>query len=99
MAKELLIGIQEAGVMHTVFNEFDTDTRFRMVKEAGVFDYFDKPPTPADGAIFKRASEKYGIPLTAGGLCYMLVRDEPLLQWHLQMAGGGGARGRGGQIV
>ncbi len=86
MAKELLIGIQEAGVMHTVWNEFDTDTRFRMVKEAGVFDYFDKTPTPADGAIFKRVSQKHGLPLTAGGWFYMLGRDEPLLQWHLQMA-------------
>ncbi len=98
MAKELLIGIQEAGVMHTVFNEFDTDTRFRMVKGAGVFDYFDKTPTPADGAIFKRASEKYGIPLTAGGWFYMLGRDEPLLQWHLQMAKEYGTRVQNVQI-
>lgn len=86
MAKELKIGIQEAGVMHTVYNEFDTDTKFRMVKEAGVFDYFDKTPTPADGAIFKNVSQKYGIPLTAGGWFYLLGRDEPLLHWHLQMA-------------
>jgi hypothetical protein len=86
VTKELQIGIQEAGVMHTVWNEFDTDTRFRMVKEAGVFDYFDKTPTPADGAIFKRAAQKYDLPLTAGGWFYMLGRDEPLLQWHLQMA-------------
>jgi hypothetical protein len=86
MAKELRIGIQEAGVMHSVWNEFDTDTRFRMVKEAGVFDYFDKTPTPADAAVFRRASEKYGVPITAGGWFYMLGRDEPLLQWHLQVA-------------
>jgi len=58
MAKELLIGIQEAGVMNTVWNEFDTDTRFRMVKDAGVFDYFDKTPAPPDAAIFKRAIAK-----------------------------------------
>ena len=42
--KDLLIGITEAGVMHSVMNEFDLDTRFRMVKEAGVFDYLDKTP-------------------------------------------------------
>ena len=72
--------------MHAVWNEFDTDTRFRMVKESGVFDYFDKTPTPADGPVFLRASQKHGIPLTAGGWFYMLGRDEPLLEWHLRMA-------------
>lgn len=86
MTKELLIGIQEAGVMNTVWNEFDLDTRFRMVKESGVFDYYDKTPTPYDGPQFRRAVEKYGLPLTAGGWFYLLGRDEPLLQWHLQVA-------------
>ncbi len=98
MAKELLIGIQEAGVMHTVWNEFDTDTRFRMVKDSGVFDYFDKTPAPPDAAIFKRAISKYGIPLTAGGWFYQLGRDEPLLQWHLQMAAEYGTRVQNVQI-
>src|SRR4029077_1876431 len=86
VTKELLIGIQESGVMNTDYNEFDTDTKFRLVKEAGVFDYFDKTPTPADGPIFNRVANKCGVPLTAGGWFYMLGRDEPLLQWHLQMA-------------
>jgi hypothetical protein len=57
-----------------------------MVKDAGVFDYFDKTPTPADGIVYKRAADKHGIPMTAGGWFYLLGRDEPLLQWHLQMA-------------
>jgi hypothetical protein len=41
---ELKIGIAAAGVMHTTVDEFDIDARFRMVKEAGVFDYIDKTP-------------------------------------------------------
>jgi hypothetical protein len=98
MAKELLIGIQEAGVMNTVWNEFDTDTRFRMVKDAGVFDYFDKTPAPPDAATFKRVIAKYGIPLTAGGWFYQLGRDEPLLQWHLQIAPEYGTRVQNVQI-
>ncbi|HEY1709554.1 MAG TPA: hypothetical protein VGG10_14900 [Rhizomicrobium sp.] len=98
MSKELLIGIQEAGIMNTVFNEFDTDTKFRMVKESGVFDYIDKTPTPADGILYKRASEKYGVPMTAGGWFYLLGRDEPLLQWHLQMAKEYGTRVQNVQI-
>jgi hypothetical protein len=84
--KELLIGIQEAGVMHTKWNEFDVDTRFRMVKESGVFDYYDKTPSPQDIATYKRASEKHGVPLTAGGWFYLVGRDEPLLEWHLRLA-------------
>jgi hypothetical protein len=84
--KELLIGIQEAGIMHTKWNEFDIDTRFRMVKESGVFDYYDKTPSPVDWSYFKRASEKHGVPMTAGGWFYMLGRDEPLLEWHLRLA-------------
>ena len=98
MTKELLIGIQEAGVMHAKWNEFDLDTRFRMVKESGVFDYYDKTPTPYDAPQFKRAVEKYGLPLTAGGWFYMLGRDEPLLQWHLQVASEYGTRVQNVQI-
>lgn len=98
MTKELLIGIQEAGVMHAKWNEFDLDTRFRMVKESGVFDYYDKTPTPYDAPQFKRAVEKYGLPLTAGGWFYMLGRDEPLLQWHLQVAREYGTRVQNVQI-
>ena len=84
--KELLIGIQEAGVMHTLWNEFDTFAKFKMVKESGVFDYLDKTPTPFDGPIYKRAIEQFDLPLTAGGWFYLLGRDEPLLEWHLRMA-------------
>jgi len=98
MAKELLIGIQETGVMHAKWNEFDLDTRFRMVKESGVFDYYDKTPTPHDAPQFKRAVQKYALPLSAGGWFYMLGRDEPLLQWHLQVAGEYGTRVQNVQI-
>lgn len=99
MTKELLIGIQEAGVMNTVWNEFDLDTRFRMVKDAGVFDYYDKTPTQNDAAQFRRAADKYNLPLTAGGWFYTLGRDEPLLQWHLQMAREYGTRVHNVQIL
>ncbi|MCC6917891.1 MAG: hypothetical protein IT548_01730 [Alphaproteobacteria bacterium] len=94
----LQIGIQEAGVMHAVINAFDIDTKFRMVKESGVFDYFDKTPTPADGPLFRRASEKYGVPLTAGGWFYRVGRDEALLEWHLRVANEYGTKVQNVQI-
>lgn len=82
----LLIGIQEAGIMHAVLNEFDIDTKFRMVRESGVFDYIDKTPTPADAYLYQRASEKHGLPISAGGWFYRVGRDESLLEWHLRVA-------------
>lgn len=45
MRQELLIGIKESGVMHTDSDPLiSLDTKFQMVKESGVYDYFDKTP-------------------------------------------------------
>src|SRR3546814_13329985 len=59
------------------------DTRFRMVRESGVFDYVDKTPDPDQIDEFARASEKYGIPVRCGGWFYALGQDEPLLLKNL----------------
>src|SRR5262249_3491600 len=98
MENDILIGVQESGVSHVVPDEFDIDTRFRMVKEAGVFDYYDKTPAQPDGPAYRKASEKYGVPILAGGWYYMLGRDEPLLEWHLRMAPEYGTRTHNVQI-
>ncbi len=97
--KELLIGIAEAGIMHTDPAEFDVDTRFRMVKEAGVFDYYDKTPPVQDLHVYHQAANKHGVPLTAGGFYYFLGRDEPLLEWHLRMGKEFGTRVHNTQII
>lgn len=97
--KELLFGITEASVMHADPGEFDTETRFRMVKEAGVFDYYDKTPPVQELHVYRQAAEKHGLPLTAGGFYYFLGRDEPLLEWHLRMGKEFGARVHNVQIV
>jgi hypothetical protein len=85
-APQLLIGIAGTGVVHTDADNFDVRTRFRMVKESGVFDYYDKTPPTGELDIYLRASRAYGLPLRAGGFRYTLGRDEPLLAWHLRMA-------------
>jgi len=66
-AKELLIGIADAGVMHTDPAEFDIDTRFRMVREAGVFDYYDKTPPVQELHLYKAAVQKHGLRAVAQG--------------------------------
>src|SRR5436190_6579287 len=98
-AKELLIGIAEAGIMHTDPGEFDIDTRFRMVKEAGVFDYYDKTPPVQDLYTYKAAAQKHDLPMTAGGFYYFLGRDEPLLEWHLRVGKELGQRALNVQII
>jgi hypothetical protein len=97
--RKLRVGITEASVMHTVPDEFDIDSRFRMVRDAGVFDYYDKTPAPGYEAIYRRASEKYGLPILAGGWFYTLGRDEPLLEWHLRVARDCGTRIHNVQIL
>lgn len=87
MANELLFGIQTNGIKHTHADPMpDIDTRFRMVKEAGVFDYVDKTPGPGELEQFLAASAKYDLPVRAGGWFYTLGRDEPLFEENLRMA-------------
>ena len=85
--KELKLGITEKGIVHKDHNPFDLDTRFRMVKESGVYDYYDK--TPEDPALFDdymAASEKYDIPIRAGGWFYELGKDEQLFRDILELS-------------
>ena len=87
MASELLFGIQTNGIRHTEADGMpDIDTRFRMVKEAGVHDYIDKTPDPHEIEEFEAASEKYGLPVRAGGWYYTLGRDESLFEKNIKTA-------------
>jgi hypothetical protein len=97
--KELLIGITEASVMHADPAQFDTDTRFAMVKGAGVFDYYDKTPAVQDLYTYLGAVQKHALPMTAGGFYYFLGRDEPLLEWHLRVGKELGTRAHNVQII
>lgn len=99
MTRELLIGIADIGIMHTVPGEFDIDRRFRMVRDAGVFDYIDKMPGPDEIDACRDAMQRHAIPLTAGSHYYLLGRDESLLQEHLRQAGEIGTRVHNVQVL
>lgn len=86
MAKGLMIGITGNSVINSGRDNFDVDTRFRMVKESGAFDYYDKTPPTGELDAYRAASQKYDLPIRAGGFFYTKGRDEPLLEWHLRMA-------------
>ena len=80
-------GITENGIRRKGGADLDLDTRFRMVAESGVYDYYDKTPEdPADVDAYLAASEKYGIPIRAGGWYYVLGRDEPVLKEKLELS-------------
>ncbi len=83
--KDLKFGTGINGVVNTDADSFDVDTRFRMVKEAGVFDYIEKTPPTGELDIYQRAMEKHGVPIRAGGFYYTRGRDEPLLEWHIRI--------------
>ena len=86
--KELLFGIQTNGIRHTEADGLpDIDTRFAMVRDAGVFDYVDKTPGPHETELFLAASEKYDLPVRAGGWFYCIGKDEDLLEKNLEVGG------------
>jgi hypothetical protein len=96
---ELLIGVVGTGVTHFDTDDFDLDTRFRMVHAAGVFDYYDRTPPPGEIDLYRATSARHAVPLYAGGYFYRLGRDEPLLEWHLRVAGELGMRAHNVQIM
>ncbi|MBM86203.1 MAG: hypothetical protein CMM47_09290 [Rhodospirillaceae bacterium] len=88
MATELRIGIQTNGIKHGHADPMpDIDTRFRMVKESGAFDYVDKTPASDEVEAFLAAREKYDLPIRTGGWFYTLGRDEDLLFENLALSG------------
>lgn len=87
MADSLLFGIQTNGIKHTHNDPMpDIDTRFRMAKEAGVFDYVDKTPDSDEIDAFQKASEKYDLPVRGSGWFYTLGEHQALLENNLVVA-------------
>ena len=82
MTKQLPIGIQSNGIKHAHADSMPSiDTRFAMVREAGVFDYVDKTPDTHEIAEFEKASEKYGLPVRCGGWFHCCSRSSGHHVW------------------
>lgn len=94
----LPIGVCLAGVTHTDQDEGVLDDRFRMAKEAGVFDYVDRSPLPGQFDHYIKAIQKHDMPVRSTGYFYVLGRDEDLLTWHLSCGSLLGARTHNVQI-
>jgi hypothetical protein len=86
MTGDLLFGIQTNGIMHAFADGMPPVLeRFRMAKEAGVFDYIDKTPDPDQIEDFEKGRDQYGLPVRAGGWFYQLGNpdDEALIAHNL----------------
>jgi len=100
MTRALEFGIQTNGIKHRHSDPMpDIDTRFAMVREAGVFDYVDKTPDPDEIDDFLTASEKYALPVHAGGWFYAVGRDEDLFAHNLEVGQRLGSRVHNVQIL
>ena len=90
---ELPIGIAENAIMHTDSQApFDLETKFDMVRNAGIFDYLDIDPPTTQLKTYRDLSAKYELPIRACGYIYKAGRDEGLLEEHLQIAASLGSK-------
>ncbi len=98
MPKDFLIGCNGRGAQasssdHPISLEEPTiDEQFRLVKETGVFDYFDRIPLRDSFEEYQRAVEKYDLPIATVSWFYRLGEDEALLSGNLKIASEIGAR-------
>ena len=81
----LLLGCNGRSAQHAPGSTPSIDEQFRMVKAAGVFDFFDRMPQPGEEELYLRASEKHGLPILTGLWSYTAGRDEALLRHNLAL--------------
>lgn len=83
--RTIRIGIAEAGIRHRMSRPPNLVTAFQMVKDSGAFDYLDKTPPRSQVREYLRLSERFDLPVLAGGWWYTLGRDEELLSDNLRI--------------
>ena len=83
--RSFLLGCNGRGAQHQPGNPPSIDEQFRMVKESGVFDFFDRMPQPGQEEEYVKASEKHGLPILTGLWTYTMGKDEDLLAHNLQL--------------
>mgnify|MGYP001617249450 CR=1 FL=1 len=87
-------GVQNSSPEHPVsLNELPVDTQFRMVVEAGVFDFFDRLPLSDKVGEYIKAVEKYDFPVWGSAWTYR-IGEEPLqvLEHNLRNCAATGVR-------
>jgi hypothetical protein len=86
MPARLLIGCVAHGITHSTASLPSLDTRFRMVRDAGVFDYVDRLPPDDELEQTLRAARQTGLPVPAGSAVYVLGQDDAAWVHNLRKA-------------
>jgi len=73
------------GVQPVAGRHLPVDEQFRLLKESGVYDHFDRMPQPGQEEAYLRASNRHGIPIRTGLWSYTAGKDEALLCSNLAM--------------
>lgn len=75
--KSLKFGICEPGIRHkSCHPPKNIASRFRMVQDAGVFDYIDVTPAPNEVNEYEKCAQRFDIPILAGSRNYILGKEE-----------------------
>lgn len=79
-------GAQASSLDHPIsLEEASIDEQFRLVRDTGVFDYFDRIPLRSDIDQYRAAIEKYDLPIHTVSWFYRLGEDEALLSDNLKI--------------
>lgn len=98
MSGDFLVGCNGRGAQASSIEspvslvEAPLEEQFRLVKETGVFDYFDRLPLPEQLGEYQRLIARYDLPVHTASWFYKLGRDEELLSRNLRLARDVGAR-------
>lgn len=84
------LGCNGRGLMHT--SVLPLDDQFRLLRDSGVFDHFDRIPQPGEERDYVEASNRFGVPLTTGLWTYQVGKDEALVRHNLEWASKAGAK-------
>lgn len=84
---ELLIGCAGNGALHhDGLPAPCIDDSFGMVKDSGVFDYYDRFPPPSEVELYAAAMERHRLPILAGNCGYTLGGDDSRLEDDLTIS-------------
>src|SRR5260370_24277990 len=80
-------GAQQSSLQRPVaLEEASIDEQFRLVKEAGVFDYFDRLPSAENLDEYRKAMDKYDLPVLTASWFYRLGENNRSISDNLPIA-------------
>lgn len=98
MSEQIFIGCNGRGAQASSIEnpisleEASIDEQFRLVKESGAFDCFDRLPACDNIDVYRAAMEKYDLPIHTTSWFYQLGKDEDLIVENLRIASEIGAQ-------